>query len=162
MVAFQYKGEIYYRTFKHIYPGNELLVWYGQEYAQELGIPINLGTHSQSRTWSTKSSVVTSKYQMGKRVSLVHCLPRQSLVTLRRQKAHQCLCTHLISQSSNGTMEFPIWLLRNTKDLKVWLLDLFSSLLFLVIALPLALLFPPPPPVSNHREFSEAMGFVTY
>ena len=43
MVAFQYKGEIYYRTFKHLYPGCELLVWYGREYAQELGIPISPG-----------------------------------------------------------------------------------------------------------------------
>ena len=43
MVAFQYKGKIYYRTFKHIYPGNELLVWYGLEYAQELGIPVDPG-----------------------------------------------------------------------------------------------------------------------
>ena len=43
MVAFQYKGEIYYRTFKHLYPGSELLVWYGREYAQELGISIRLG-----------------------------------------------------------------------------------------------------------------------
>ena len=45
MVSFQYKGEIYYRTFKHIYPGNELLVWYGHEYAQELGISIGPGTY---------------------------------------------------------------------------------------------------------------------
>lgn len=43
MVAFQYKGQIYYRTFKHIYPGNELLVWYGLEYAQELGISVDPG-----------------------------------------------------------------------------------------------------------------------
>ena len=38
MVAFQYRGQIFYRTFKHIYPGTELLVWYGEEYARELGI----------------------------------------------------------------------------------------------------------------------------
>ena len=44
MVAFQYKGEIYYRTFKHLYADSELLVWYGREYAQELGIPISPGT----------------------------------------------------------------------------------------------------------------------
>ena len=48
MVAFQYKGKIYYRTFKHLYPGSELLVWYGREYAEELGIPVNLGTHPPS------------------------------------------------------------------------------------------------------------------
>lgn len=38
MVAFQYRGQIFYRTFKHIYPGTELLVWYGEEYARDLGI----------------------------------------------------------------------------------------------------------------------------
>ena len=38
MVAFQYHGHIYYRTYKMIYPGNEMLVWYGEEYAQDLGI----------------------------------------------------------------------------------------------------------------------------
>ena len=38
LVAFQYHGNIYYRSFKHIYPGNELYVWYGEEYARELGI----------------------------------------------------------------------------------------------------------------------------
>ena len=41
MVAFQYCGHIYYRSFKHIYPGSELLVWYGEEYARELGIPVD-------------------------------------------------------------------------------------------------------------------------
>ncbi len=38
MVSYQYCGRIYYRTFKHIYPGSELLVWYGEDYAKELGI----------------------------------------------------------------------------------------------------------------------------
>ena len=52
MVAFQYKGKIYYRTFKHIYPGNELLVWYGQEYAKELGISVDPGTSALSPSFS--------------------------------------------------------------------------------------------------------------
>ena len=38
MVAYQYHGEIYYRTFKTVYPGNELMLWYGEQYAEELGI----------------------------------------------------------------------------------------------------------------------------
>ena len=38
LVAFQYQGGIYYRTFKDIQPGLELLVWYGDQYAEELGI----------------------------------------------------------------------------------------------------------------------------
>ena len=38
LVAFQYHGEIYYRVYKNINPGAECLVWYGVEYAKELGI----------------------------------------------------------------------------------------------------------------------------
>ena len=38
LVAFQYHGEIYYRSFKKIHPGNELFVWYGDQYAKDLGI----------------------------------------------------------------------------------------------------------------------------
>eukprot|EP00731_Ephydatia_muelleri_P025691 Em0017g774a len=40
MVAFQYRGQIYYRSFKEIPPGSELLVWYGEQYAKELGISV--------------------------------------------------------------------------------------------------------------------------
>ncbi|XP_052080008.1 zinc finger protein 665-like [Mytilus californianus] len=38
LIAYQYKGDIYYRCFKDIEPGNELLVWYGQDYGKDLGI----------------------------------------------------------------------------------------------------------------------------
>ena len=38
LVAFQYHGNIYYRSYKHIYPDNELYVWYGEQYARELEI----------------------------------------------------------------------------------------------------------------------------
>ncbi|XP_064645917.1 histone-lysine N-methyltransferase PRDM9-like [Lineus longissimus] len=38
LLAFQYKGEIYYKTIQIIYPGQELLVFYGEGYAKELGI----------------------------------------------------------------------------------------------------------------------------
>ncbi|XP_066275157.1 histone-lysine N-methyltransferase PRDM9-like [Branchiostoma lanceolatum] len=38
LVAFQYYRNIYYRTYKPVPPGTELLVWYGNEYAKELGI----------------------------------------------------------------------------------------------------------------------------
>lgn len=36
--AFQFEGQIYYRTCKNIYPGSELLVWYGKKYASKLGV----------------------------------------------------------------------------------------------------------------------------
>uniref|UniRef100_F6YQH5 PR/SET domain 7 n=1 Tax=Ornithorhynchus anatinus TaxID=9258 RepID=F6YQH5_ORNAN len=38
LVAIQYHREIYYRTTRVIPPGQELLVWYGEEYARNLGI----------------------------------------------------------------------------------------------------------------------------
>ncbi|XP_022086382.1 histone-lysine N-methyltransferase PRDM9-like [Acanthaster planci] len=38
LIAYQYCGQIYYRSFKPIHPGQELLVFYGEEYATELGI----------------------------------------------------------------------------------------------------------------------------
>ncbi|XP_053525246.1 histone-lysine N-methyltransferase PRDM9-like isoform X2 [Artibeus jamaicensis] len=37
LVAFQYHGQIFYRTCRVIRPGCELLVWCGDEYGQELG-----------------------------------------------------------------------------------------------------------------------------
>ncbi|XP_045178773.2 zinc finger protein 85-like isoform X2 [Mercenaria mercenaria] len=38
LVAFQFKGGIYYRSYKTISPGTELLCWYGNEYGRELGL----------------------------------------------------------------------------------------------------------------------------
>ncbi|XP_060558031.1 zinc finger protein 737-like [Ruditapes philippinarum] len=38
LVAFQFKGNIYYRSYKTIFPGTELLCWYGNEYGRELGL----------------------------------------------------------------------------------------------------------------------------
>lgn len=38
LVAYQHKGEIYYRSFKEIPSGTELLVWYGADYGKDLGI----------------------------------------------------------------------------------------------------------------------------
>ncbi|KAB0344364.1 hypothetical protein FD754_021290, partial [Muntiacus muntjak] len=38
LVAFQYHGQIFYRTCQVVRPDCELLVWYGDEYGKELGI----------------------------------------------------------------------------------------------------------------------------
>ena len=40
LVAYQFRGEIFYRTYKPVSPGKELLVWYGESYAKDLGISI--------------------------------------------------------------------------------------------------------------------------
>ncbi|XP_061085832.1 histone-lysine N-methyltransferase PRDM9-like [Conger conger] len=49
LVAFQYRGSILYRCFNPIHPGQELLVWYGDDYAKDLGITFN-------DLWSNKCS----------------------------------------------------------------------------------------------------------
>ena len=38
LFAFQFRGRIYYRSYKVINPGEELLVYYGDSYAKQLGI----------------------------------------------------------------------------------------------------------------------------
>ena len=38
--AYQCCGQIFYRSMKKIYPGSELLVWYGDQRARELGIEV--------------------------------------------------------------------------------------------------------------------------
>ena len=38
VTAYQYLGNIYYRSYKLIKAGTELLVWYGENYAHDLGI----------------------------------------------------------------------------------------------------------------------------
>ena len=40
LIAYQYKGHIYYRSYKEIKKGMELLVWYGNQYAEQLGIAL--------------------------------------------------------------------------------------------------------------------------
>ena len=40
LVGFQLHGQIYYRAIKDIHFGKELLVWYGNQYAKELGIDL--------------------------------------------------------------------------------------------------------------------------
>ena len=42
LFAFQYLGKVYYRTFKVILPGQEMLVWYDEKYPQYLGVPSSI------------------------------------------------------------------------------------------------------------------------
>ena len=52
LVGFQYEGEIFYRAFKDIPPTCELLVWYGGQYARDLGINPHVSTQGNFRaTW---------------------------------------------------------------------------------------------------------------
>ncbi|XP_031419490.1 histone-lysine N-methyltransferase PRDM9-like isoform X4 [Clupea harengus] len=49
LMAFQYRGGIVYRCCKPIAPGEELLVWYAEDYARDLGISFHC-------LWDIKSS----------------------------------------------------------------------------------------------------------
>lgn len=42
LCVFQYRNDIYYRSFKDIAVGVELLVWYDEKYLQHFGIPSGL------------------------------------------------------------------------------------------------------------------------
>ena len=47
LLAYQHHGHIFYRSFRPIYPGSELLVWYGKEYANDLGIVVDISDHGE-------------------------------------------------------------------------------------------------------------------
>ncbi|KAK2563010.1 putative histone-lysine N-methyltransferase PRDM6 [Acropora cervicornis] len=42
LFSFQYCGNIYYRAFREISVGAELLVWYDEKYPQDMGIPLEV------------------------------------------------------------------------------------------------------------------------
>ncbi|KAG8239189.1 hypothetical protein J437_LFUL018789, partial [Ladona fulva] len=61
LVAFQHKGEIYYRTVNIIEKGEELLVWYGDQYGKQLGI--NCKEFHQNQMRSIKRTDKSAKQQ---------------------------------------------------------------------------------------------------
>ncbi|CAL1543625.1 unnamed protein product [Lymnaea stagnalis] len=55
VTTYQHGGEIYYRTHKDVHPGTEILVYYGDSYAKELGINIQVvGKVSRKRSAQSK------------------------------------------------------------------------------------------------------------
>jgi hypothetical protein len=61
MIALQYHGAIYYRVYKDVAPGKELLVWYGEEYAIELGIALEGGNGSGEDTEDETDAEITKQ-----------------------------------------------------------------------------------------------------
>ncbi|XP_031419489.1 zinc finger protein 709-like isoform X3 [Clupea harengus] len=60
LVAFQYRGGIVYRCCKPIAPGEELLVWYAEDYARDLGISFHCLWDIKSSTKGVTASQVFS------------------------------------------------------------------------------------------------------
>ncbi|XP_040825086.1 probable histone-lysine N-methyltransferase PRDM7 [Ochotona curzoniae] len=56
LVAFQYHRQIFYRTCQVIKLGYELLIWYGDEYGQKLGIKGSSGRKSREENGRTHNS----------------------------------------------------------------------------------------------------------
>ena len=65
MFAFQYLGKVFYRTFKTIQPGEEMLVWYDDKYPQYLGIPL------VCLTWVLSYQVVSDPFSSDVQIFLV-------------------------------------------------------------------------------------------
>ena len=57
LIAYQYRGEIFYRAHKDIQAGSELLVWYGEQYASHLGISLD-GTTTEPTESVDKGEVL--------------------------------------------------------------------------------------------------------
>ena len=53
LIAYQYDGEIFYKAYKQINIGDELLVWYGEKYASE-ELNIQLGDDEQQDDTTTQ------------------------------------------------------------------------------------------------------------
>ncbi|XP_043226482.1 histone-lysine N-methyltransferase PRDM9-like [Amphibalanus amphitrite] len=68
LIAFQYKGQMYYRTYKPIVKGSELLVYYGDAYARELNI--NVQTFRKAPAAAPPPAAFVSG---GSTVRCVHC-----------------------------------------------------------------------------------------
>lgn len=69
LFAFQYLGRVFYRTFKPIVPGQEMLVWYDEKYPQYLGIPwtiFDMGAVIPRGKWSAPSFSISTSV-LGKR-----------------------------------------------------------------------------------------------
>ncbi|XP_045622863.2 uncharacterized protein [Procambarus clarkii] len=81
--AFQYKGNIYYTTLCDVESNSELMVWYGDEYGKELGIPSLLdSTISMHRS---NSSLATDRISMVKTVQNI--LPSQNGMLLSKSQS---------------------------------------------------------------------------
>ncbi|XP_046408144.1 histone-lysine N-methyltransferase PRDM9-like isoform X1 [Ischnura elegans] len=83
LVAFQYKGEIYYRTTQEIMPGVELLVWYGDDYGKELGIDVP-GFHKTNER-SQKIESVSEKYSNLQHSGCDNGLPNHSCMRVQER-----------------------------------------------------------------------------
>ncbi|XP_058232226.1 histone-lysine N-methyltransferase PRDM9-like isoform X2 [Hemibagrus wyckioides] len=81
LLAFQYRGRILYRCSRRIDPGQELLVWYEEEYARNIGlvfddfwnIKSSLNAKSNAFSCSWCPLFYTSEIHLGEHIKKHHC-----------------------------------------------------------------------------------------
>lgn len=61
LCVFQYRDDVYYRSFKDITVGEELLVWYDDKYLQHFGIPTGLQDLSSTTLGVGGMPIVSNK-----------------------------------------------------------------------------------------------------
>ena len=79
LIAFQYKQAIYYKTLKKIRKNSELLVWYGKQYAQELGITTSTETPQEDikELKMNPELLLRSKLRFFKDLKKINCVIKQ-------------------------------------------------------------------------------------
>ncbi|XP_068384900.1 histone-lysine N-methyltransferase PRDM7 [Eschrichtius robustus] len=101
LVAFQYHRQIFYRTCQVVRPGCELLVWYGEEYSQELGIKWGSrwkGELAAGRGGHRFSSNTNFLFQQTQSPRSIHVAPALWPSPVRNSSANTCnAVTHLRS-----------------------------------------------------------------
>ena len=105
IVAFQFHGKIYYRTFRAVYPGNELLVWYGEEYAKDLGIAVeNSGTctstctmyiHVHIHLYTIYTHTHMYMYNVCTHVHVLCTCMYMYICTYMYTQSYKCTCTYM-------------------------------------------------------------------
>ena len=74
LIAFQTHGKIFHRVHKKIEPGTELLVWYGEEYAQQLGISVDPHEKSEGLIYFLEFSFIQISHFRPARVKIFKIL----------------------------------------------------------------------------------------
>ncbi|GFY66353.1 probable histone-lysine N-methyltransferase PRDM7 [Trichonephila inaurata madagascariensis] len=85
VVAFQYQGDIYYRTYKPVLPFTEILVWYGDGYASDLGIDLQ-----QEKELECRKEIVGFKCDVCENLFSSSRALRAPQSILPRTTWHQC------------------------------------------------------------------------
>ncbi|XP_066550006.1 histone-lysine N-methyltransferase PRDM9 [Amia ocellicauda] len=107
LMAFQYRGQVYYKCFQPTGPGCELLVWYGEEYTRELGITWDYLWDKKSRASGSSVPISSQVFpctqcsvaftaQLFLHKHMKRCHPQEYLTLLRSGsiRAESLLPTH--------------------------------------------------------------------